>query len=164
MKFNWSDQRIAQLKAMVADGGTAGSIAAEWSVSRNTVAGKMDRLGLRRDQPPKEPKQPRKPQIRRHKKNRLIGPVMPVAAPPPPPEPLPPPPFHPGPVELGDNPVMALTWASCRFPLGDPRHADFKFCCAPKLGVSPYCEDHHRIAYAVKAAGAEAKRMEVAAP
>jgi len=163
MKFNWSDQRIAQLKAMVADGGTAGSIAAEWGVSRNTIAGKMDRLGLRRGRPPEEPKQPRRA-IRRHKKNRPIGPVMPVALPPaPPPEPLPPPLFHPGPVHL-DNPVLALTRTSCRFPLGDPRHADFKFCCAPKLGVSPYCEDHHRIAYAVKAAGAEAKRMEVAAP
>ena len=162
MKFNWTDQRIAQLKAMVADGGTAGSIAIEWGVSRNVVAGKMSRLGLRRGRPAPEPK-PINPHIRRHKKNRLIGPVMPVAAPPPPPEPLPPPPFHPGPVEL-DNPVLALTYASCRFPLGDPRHADFRFCCAPKLGVSVYCEDHHRIAYAVKAAGAEAKRMEVAAP
>jgi len=164
MKFNWTDQRIAQLKAMVADGGTAGSIAAEWGATRNTIAGKMDRLGLRRGRPPKESKRPRSV-IRRHKKNRPIGPVMPVAVPTaPPPEPLPPPPFQPGPVEL-DNPVLALTHASCRFPIGDPRHADFRFCCAPKVGVSPYCELHHGIAYAGRtAAEAAAKKSEVAAP
>jgi len=54
VKFSWTDQRIAQLKAMVADGGTAGSIAAEWG-TRNTIAGKMDRLGLRRGRSPEEP-------------------------------------------------------------------------------------------------------------
>jgi len=162
MKFNWTDQRIAQLKAMVSDGGTAGSIAVEWGVSRSTVAGEMNRLGLKRDRPAPEPK-PINPRIRHHKKNRPIGPVMPVAAPPPPPEPLPPPLFHPGQVEL-DNPVLALTGTSCRFPIGDPRRADFRFCCAPKLGISPYCELHHVIAYAGRtAAEAKAGKSEVAA-
>jgi len=147
MRFNWSDQRIAQLKAMVADGGTARSIAAEWGVTRNTVAGKMNKLGLKRGHP--APKQkPINPQIRRHKKNRLIGPVMPVVVAAPivkPREPLPPPPFHSGPVEL-NSPILALTETSCRFPIGDPHHADFHFCGAQRDGRT-YCAAHAALAY-----------------
>lgn len=33
----------------------------------------------------------------------------------------------------------------CRWPKGDPRHSDFRFCGAPRIGDSertPYCKEH----------------------
>lgn len=43
-------------------------------------------------------------------------------------------------LELGDN--------SCRFPLGDPREQDFRFCGADMWAGEPdasYCEHHARL-------------------
>lgn len=35
----------------------------------------------------------------------------------------------------------------CKWPIGDPKSAQFHFCtCPPKTG-EPYCEDHHKAAY-----------------
>lgn len=45
---------------------------------------------------------------------------------------------------------IAMTKAGdrhCRWPIGDPRSADFRFCgCSAQEGL-PYCVDHARIAY-----------------
>jgi GcrA cell cycle regulator len=45
---------------------------------------------------------------------------------------------------------IAMTKAGdrhCRWPVGDPRSADFRFCgCVAQEGL-PYCTDHARIAY-----------------
>lgn len=43
--------------------------------------------------------------------------------------------------------LVELTAAKCRWPLGDPRQSDFRFCgCLPKEG-SPYCPEHSDMAY-----------------
>lgn len=31
----------------------------------------------------------------------------------------------------------------CRWPLGDPRNADFHFCGAQKVLGRPYCQEHY---------------------
>jgi hypothetical protein len=36
----------------------------------------------------------------------------------------------------------------CRWPIGDPRHADFHFCGAQQLLGRPYCELHWRLSFA----------------
>jgi transcriptional regulator with XRE-family HTH domain len=40
--------------------------------------------------------------------------------------------------------ILALE--GCRWPFGDPRHANFRFCGSPVVGKS-YCECHRRMAY-----------------
>lgn len=35
----------------------------------------------------------------------------------------------------------------CRWPVGDPRSPDFRFCGCPAYESLPYCIDHARIAY-----------------
>ncbi len=38
-----------------------------------------------------------------------------------------------------------LEWHHCRWPKGDPRHSDFRFCGAPRISGSartPYCQKH----------------------
>jgi GcrA cell cycle regulator len=43
--------------------------------------------------------------------------------------------------------LLELTENTCRWPIGDPREADFHFCGRQKSGNGPYCEHHARIAF-----------------
>lgn len=41
--------------------------------------------------------------------------------------------------------LQELEWHHCRWPKGDPRHSDFRFCGAPRLSAherTPYCKEH----------------------
>jgi len=40
--------------------------------------------------------------------------------------------------------VQTLTSNDCRWPIGDPQHADFHFCGRRKVAGFPYCEFHVR--------------------
>ena len=42
-----------------------------------------------------------------------------------------------------------LEWHHCRWPKGDPRHSDFRFCGARRISASvrtPYCKEHSMMA------------------
>lgn len=43
--------------------------------------------------------------------------------------------------------VVTLEAHHCRWPIGDPRHADFHFCGKNKVTGLPYCEFHARRAF-----------------
>ena len=43
--------------------------------------------------------------------------------------------------------VVDLGPENCRWPLGDPRSADFEFCRRRKLGGGPYCPEHAALAF-----------------
>lgn len=43
--------------------------------------------------------------------------------------------------------ISDLAATQCRFPLGDPKAADFGFCGRLKAGDGPYCPTHHDIAF-----------------
>ena len=43
--------------------------------------------------------------------------------------------------------IQTLTEISCRWPIGDPQHADFHFCGKSKVTGLPYCEFHARRAF-----------------
>lgn len=154
MPLNAKQQKRAI--AMALDGMAPGMIAAEFRVTRNSVAGYMDRwrkLGLiptRNTRPPKAEPSP---------------PVQPgrCSAPPPKPDPLadmpiPPPPLAtPIPsVVLGAGPaVLALRANDCRWPIGDVDAPDFRFCCdrvrPGPAGQPPYCPTHLRRAVTLAA-------------
>lgn len=148
----WTDERVEGLKALWSDGLSAGQIADELGggITRNAVIGKVHRLGLDGRAPragggaPAGPRRP-KPQVSRPRPT-----VRHVTAPPP--GPL----QEPEPSAVPDEPLHApgehratlleLTPDTCRWPVGDPRSADFFFCGAkPSGGV--YCGYHDRIAY-----------------
>ena len=42
--------------------------------------------------------------------------------------------------------LCALAPDACRWPYGDPRDHDFRFCCAPVV-AGPYCARHHASAH-----------------
>ena len=47
----------------------------------------------------------------------------------------------------GPKTVATLERHDCRWPIGDPRHADFHFCGAPQLEGRPYCELHWSMSF-----------------
>lgn len=157
--FAWTDEQIADLKRMWAEGASASEIASEFSsVSRNAVLGKVYRLGLSKRKkpsrprlPPPEPRAPQKLLAARAKETddgiEIDGfngaPALEDQA---------------IPVEqrrsLLGPPCSAYPErrsGECAWPVGDPREdpADFFFCGAPSYGGLPYCAHHARRAYTV---------------
>jgi GcrA cell cycle regulator len=43
--------------------------------------------------------------------------------------------------------IVDLKEAMCRWPLGDPTSADFRYCGSPAPGAGPYCAHHGKLAY-----------------
>jgi GcrA cell cycle regulator len=43
--------------------------------------------------------------------------------------------------------ILTLTDRICKWPIGDPRDADFHFCGRASSEGLPYCPDHARRAY-----------------
>lgn len=43
--------------------------------------------------------------------------------------------------------ILSLTERMCKWPVGDPKHADFHFCGKPAHPGLPYCAEHAAKAY-----------------
>lgn len=54
--------------------------------------------------------------------------------------------------------MAELTDKVCRFPIGDPQHADFYFCGNPTGGIPPYCKYHARKTHTSAAALRQRKK------
>jgi len=141
----WTDERIAILKQMWADGATAAAIAARLGgLSRSAVLGKIHRLRFGAAAPAAAA---RKAQTADASQNSAVlerrRPEH-DRAPPPSPKPQPK-----GPQQRGKS-LLELTNGSCRWPNGDPGKRNFFFCGAPGAdleGGRPYCPHHARRAY-----------------
>lgn len=156
----WTDERVELLRKLWNDGLSASQIAAEiGNVTRNAVIGKVHRLGLSGRTRPQSttPQRPRKPAVRQP------GPSLPPAslhtrgatalAPSPQreaeaaPEAAPKP-EHEVVVPFSERvTIMELKESMCRWPLGDPTTAEFRYCGAKSETGAPYCTYHCRIAY-----------------
>ena len=165
MSAPWPEERIDRLKALVARGLSAADIAAELGVTRNTVIGKLRRLGVplhnrptgwpHRKRQAARDKGPSITAARKGKRDRggglqqrmakawarLDAPALPAPRRPPPPmriEDIP----VPVPRDIG---LMDLAPRDCRWPVNDPpRGGPYLFCGAPKA-VGSYCAYHHHL-------------------
>jgi GcrA cell cycle regulator len=151
--MSWTDERVELLKKLWSDGLSASQIAAELGgITRNAVIGKVHRLGLsgRAKSPSSTAPRPRKPRSHSHmmrvprpaiRGNTALAHAYEYDI-----EPVP---------ELLDNVIpigqrrtlLELTEETCRWPIGDPGHADFFFCGGQSLSGLPYCAYHSRVAY-----------------
>ena len=43
--------------------------------------------------------------------------------------------------------ILELSGSMCRWPIGDPTSAEFRFCGCRAVGTLPYCQDHARVAF-----------------
>lgn len=148
--FEWTDEAVGRLKELHAKGLSGGQITNQIpGTTRNGCIGKMHRIGLTRLQMPKVEKS--KPPVAAR-----IEPWSP-ANPPPAATTLAPPkksavrtkrssPPKPAPTGKPCS-LMELTFWSCRWPEGDPRHPGFHFCNRKRVDGMQYCSDHAAIAY-----------------
>ena len=153
--MNWTDDRVELLKKLWADGLSASQIAAELGgISRNSVIGKVHRLGLagRTKSPAAAMPRQRKP--------RSQGTMMRIARPVIrgntalaalhafEPELEPEPEVNENIVPIGQRcTILELGEGKCRWPIGDPSTPDFFFCGGKTIEGLPYCGYHSRIAY-----------------
>ncbi len=146
--MSWTDDRVATLSKLWADGLSASQIAAELGgVTRNAVIGKVHRLGLSgRAKPASSNRKARTPartsgsynaRPRPMAKTGRTAPSMPARQ------------------IIEDIPVpvckkldlVDLTEKTCKWPHGDPSTDDFHFCGNSPKDDAPYCEYHCRMAY-----------------
>ena len=146
---DWTDERVALLTRCWAQGASARSIAEELGsgVSRSAVLGKIHRLKLS----PAKLRQSRDAWGRGPVGAGKSGLVAAFDA-------LGLGLFH-GVLDESGAPADArkvfgtgcglldLSAATCRWPVGDPQHADFAFCGAAPCKPRPYCAAHCLIAY-----------------
>ncbi len=153
--MNWTDDRVELLKKLWSDGLSASQIAAELGgISRNSVIGKVHRLGLsgRAKSPSSSLPRQRKPRAHAHMIRIARGGIRGNTA-------LAP--IHAYETELETEPevveniiplgqrcsLLDLTDSKCHWPIGDPSTADFFFCGGKTLEGLPYCGYHSRVAY-----------------
>ncbi len=137
-QFQWTEDAVERLRRRWAEGVSTAAIGRELGVSKNAVIGKARRLRLANRPSP-------------------IRPAKPKPDPGPPPRPVPPSRpvrlLPPGPAaaepdrRLAAMPAGAADAAPCRWPIGEPGTAGFRFCDAAALGGKPYCAAHCAIAY-----------------
>jgi GcrA cell cycle regulator len=143
----WNDDRIAQLKRLHAQGLSCALIAAELGggLSRNSVIGKLRRMGLRHIKPVVTNER----SIRRSRRK----PLRPIAVLFPPQEcamEQMPPSSSLNDVEIPltqRRTLVELGEHDCRWSCGNPGASDFFFCGAPTVDDLPYCRDHCERAY-----------------
>ena len=138
----WTPDRTERLVVMWTDGVlSAGQIAGLFArqecraVSRNAILGKVHRLKLQRRLVKDRASNISKPRKKRIPAPKSIPPAEAVAV------------ADPVPVFVEDVArlhLTDLTDATCKWPVGDPKAADFGFCGLPAADGHVYCPTHHR--------------------
>jgi len=152
----WTDERVELLKRLWSEGLSASQIAGRLGgVTRNAVIGKVHRLGLSGRATTSRIKSHRpRARIANAAKRQARPARFPTNGNPtvralytPEAEP-----FTPSVEELvipvnERKTIQTLTGSCCRWPIGDPQHAEFHFCGREKVPGLPYCEHHARRAF-----------------
>lgn len=148
--MSWTDDRVATLTKLWADGLSASQIAAELGgVTRNAVIGKVHRLGLSgRAKTTTNAARKLKTTARSNGYNarpvKTARQTSPRTAP-----------------AVASRPAIEdiavpksrkmkleeLSEKTCKWPHGDPTHEEFSFCGNGTKEDAPYCEYHCRLAY-----------------
>ena len=168
--MSWTDERIEMLKRLWLDGLSASKIASQLgnAITRNAVIGKVHRMGLsgRAKTTSSLPTRPRakeesgvqRLQERAVAAQRIVAPMVqgnnalamsldmaPMAAIAPRIEPR----MESVVIPLTERvTIMELRDNMCKWPLGDPMSAEFRYCGARSpAGGGPYCQPHAKVAY-----------------
>ncbi|MFS2318560.1 GcrA family cell cycle regulator [Maricaulis sp. D1M11] len=150
----WTDERVEQLKKLWSEGLSASQIAKQLGgVTRNAVIGKVHRLGLSGRATPSRP-------ARRTTKPSRPRTATPAASPTarapaarqapqaPAPSAAPQAPVEPAVLPSGEfATVLTLRDCMCKWPIGDPSSANFRFCGRKTEAGEAYCEAHAHMAY-----------------
>ncbi len=160
----WTDEMVDQLRAMWVEGLTTGEIGKRLGVSKNSIVGKVHRLGLsgrpspikKKEEndsiaattetpakPVKEKTVAKEPKATKPKPEKTVVPAdAPAEKAAEKAECHPKPHSHNGKTMLTD-----LDNHTCRWPLGDPKDENFHFCGRKVRIGQTYCDEHANIAY-----------------
>lgn len=125
MAFEWTPDHVKTLMALWAEGLPTLEIGRRLGVTKNSVVGKVHRLGLPKRQSPISSSP--KPRIAR------VASQPTRTAPPPPSGKI---------ITMG-----MLTAGMCNWPDGEPGEDDFRFCGEQVIEGKPYCQHHCERAY-----------------
>ncbi len=145
----WTDERVEELKKLWSEGLSASQIAKQLGgVTRNAVIGKVHRLGLSGRATPSRPaRRPAKPS-RPRTTATSAEPVRAVRAAPSAPTAIPSVPMEPAVLPSGEfATVLTLKDSMCKWPIGDPAQANFRFCGRKTGASNAYCDAHANMAY-----------------
>ncbi len=135
----WTDETREQVRHLFVDDGLSyGQISQRLNMSRDVIAGLVNRMKLTG--------QGKNAAHGGHKKRK------PQEA-------------APVPLKAATQSLIDLGRACCAWPIGDPKDANFRFCGTPTDDRGPYCIEHRQKAYTVsepkreKAASDERRRI-----
>ena len=137
--MEWTDETIAKLRTLWAEGLSTAEIGRRLNISKNAVVGKAHRLNL-----PSRPSPIRRAEgdaaPRPAAPKRTQGPTLPPLA-----------------ASMGapvptlraimPTPKYTMRATPCCWPIGEPGKPSFHFCNASAVAGKPYCEEHASIAY-----------------
>lgn len=154
----WTDEMVEDLRRMWKEGLTTGEIGKRLNVSKNSIVGKVHRLGLSgRPSPIKKKENTQtEPKTKEAQAKQIKEPVKETPKPavkketePQVKNPSPAPkaaaePRH----KAGHNISLTdLDNHTCRWPIGDPKDDNFHFCGKKVRIGQTYCEEHAAVAY-----------------
>jgi GcrA cell cycle regulator len=137
--MEWTEEAIAKLRTLWAEGHSTAEIGRRLSISKNAVVGKAHRLNL----------PPRPSPIRRHEGESAPRPSAPKRAQGPTLPPLSASMGTPVPAlrAVMPTPKYSQRATPCCWPIGEPGKPSFHFCNAASAAGKPYCEEHAAVAY-----------------
>lgn len=159
----WTDEMVDQLREMWKQGLTTGEIGKRLGVSKNSIVGKVHRLGLSgRPSPIKKKDGTEAPAEKKEATENVVKATKPKVEKAPAPKATkvekkaeekveveekieisaPAPHHHNGKTSLTD-----LDNHTCRWPIGDPKDENFHFCGRKVRIGQTYCDEHANIAY-----------------
>lgn len=148
----WTEDRVAVLSKLWAEGLSASQIAKQLGgVTRNAVIGKVHRLGLSGRATPSRPSR-KKPSAPRATASapRTTAPRTPRPAPSAPAQRhiITAQPLKAKKLDTGEYAtILTIDENTCKWPIGDPGDAEFRFCGRNTLASNPYCQTHCNSAY-----------------
>jgi len=153
----WTEDRVATLSKLWAEGLSASQIAKQLGgVTRNAVIGKVHRLGLSGRAKPSRPKPAKVATAARPKATpkpakvtaKAAAESKPKAKPAQLPATIEQPPLEAKPLKDGTYAtILTITDHMCKFPIGDPKADEFRFCGRKTDPDEPYCMPHSMVAY-----------------
>lgn len=137
---DWTPETIERLKTLWADDLSGSAIAGALGTTRSSVIAKAARLGLPGRTPTTFQRSARKNKRKGHPWTTAGNATAKRV------------PQFPATVQSGDAPVGGVTLLDlkeymCRWPFGDPKSDDFRFCGCLKVSGRSYCAEHLRIAF-----------------